>query len=108
MPAASRHFIAFARFRRLLAAGTAMLVVLLAAFAVSPELHHWLHDDAGTETDGCAVMLFSNGLSAPPAPLVVVPPAPAPTLTHERPASEIFLVRARYLWQPERGPPLES
>ena len=99
-------------FRRLLALGAAALVLLLTVLAVSPQLHtsfHDHHDDCtaeNTQDEGCVVTLFAAGVTAAPAPLVVV----APPTTHLRaefsPHSEIFVTPPRYLHQPERGPPL--
>ena len=92
--------------RRLCATGAAALVLMLAVLAVSPSLHHWLHNDTvDDDDDDCAVVLFSNGVSLALDQVAITPPyvvwqrAPLPT------AVEIFLVPARYLRQPERGPP---
>lgn len=96
--------------RRLCAAGSAVLVLALAIFAVSPRAHAWIHDDDGHEEvahqdDSCAVVLFASGVSleaghAPlRAPDEVVLPAPAAA------PDELFLAQPRYLRQPERGPP---
>jgi len=62
--------------RRLFAAGGAALVLALAVFAASPELHHWLHADAGPASDDeCAVTLFASGVSIAPAAIPVPLPA---------------------------------
>lgn len=93
--------------RRLSAAGGVALVLALAVFAASPELHGWLHPDGGTAgEDSCAVALFAAGVSLPLGAVPVVAPAaawlpPAPAV-----AEEIFLAPPRYLRQPERGPPV--
>ena len=102
------------RLRRILAAGSAALVLALTLFAASPVAHAWLHshdDDhadhpATVDVDTCAVAMFANGVApdlgqpALGAPVAVVR-AISPTT-----AAEIFLVSPRYLRQPERGPPL--
>lgn len=106
MFAPSRQSTFVDRLRRLFAAGAALLVLLLATLAANPELHHWLHDNAANENDGCAVMLFANGVSAPVDPVAITAPDLAWQPGSPRPVSEIFLVPARYLRQPERGPPV--
>jgi hypothetical protein len=93
--------------RRLLAAGGIALVLLLAVLASHPELHRFLHShtDAGHE-DGCAVVLFAQGVSAPfDTAMVVATPAIWLALLHSE-TVEIFLTSPRYLHQPERGPPV--
>lgn len=105
MSATRRTFAEF--LRRLGAAGGAALVLALAIFAASPELHHWLHSDASTASDdGCAVALFAGGVSVPLGAIAVVPPAAEWRETLHAPVVEILLVTPRYLRQPERGPPL--
>lgn len=93
--------------RRTLAMGCAVLILTLGLFAASPLLHERLH--VGTPVvadDGCAVALFATGVSVP-APVL----APLPTVGEWReppPAvsPEILLDAPRYLWRPERGPPV--
>lgn len=94
--------------RRLFAAGAATLVLALVILAASPQLHAWLHgDEAGLpKDDDCAVVLFANGVSSPVA-VIAVPLPPVDWQPYAHPAAnEIFLATARYLHQPERGPPL--
>ncbi len=98
----------FAEFlRRLGAAGGAALVLALAVFAASPELHAWLHTTGGAPgDDGCAVVLFAHGVSAPLGVVAAAPPASA---WREQPRvvpGGVFLASPRYLRQPERGPPV--
>lgn len=88
-----------------MAAGAGALVLLLTALAVSPELHHGLLHDHHVEDDTCAVVLFANGVSLPLDPLTVTPPTAIWQTVIPPVASEIFLVPARYLLRPERGPP---
>lgn len=97
-------------FRRLLALGAAALVLLLTVLAVSPQLHTEFHghDDcaaADSQDEGCVVTLFAAGVTAAPAPLVVVAPPPTHLRAEFSPHSEIFVSPPRYLHQPERGPP---
>ncbi len=95
------------RLRRFLATGAAALVLLLAALAVSPALHHWLHNDTvDDDDDGCAVVLFANGVSLALDQVAITPPAAVWQRAALPAAIEIFLVPARYLRQPERGPPV--
>jgi hypothetical protein len=94
--------------RRMLAAGSAALVLALTIFAASPVAHDWLHldaDGAAQADDGCAVELFAAGVSLPLAPISVPLPGETPRAISPAAATEIFLVCPRYLRQPERGPP---
>lgn len=92
--------------RRLLAAGSAALVLALTVFAASPELHDWLHKGTDTGTDdACAVVLFSGGVPVVFDVPAVVPPAAEWTEAVRPAVAEIFVVSPRYLHQPERGPP---
>ena len=93
--------------RRLLAAGSIALVLLLSVLGSNPELHRLIHGatDSGSE-DGCAVVLFAHGVSAP-FDTAVLAATPAAWTALSRPGSaEIFLTSPRYLHQPERGPPV--
>ena len=97
--------------RRLLALGATALVLLLTVLAVSPQLHtglHGHHHDCpaeNTQDEGCVVTLFAAGVTAAPAPLVVVAPPPTHLRAEFSPHSEIFFSPPSYLHQPERGPP---
>lgn len=97
----------FAEFlRRIVAAGSAALVLLLAVLAASPELHERFHAAGGTGThDQCAVTLFANGVSLA-CTTTAVPLPPISWIEHAaaEPA-EIFVVTPRFLRLPERGPP---
>ena len=93
--------------RRVLAAGSAALIFALGLFAASPVLHGQLHHlSDSTLDDGCAIMLFANGVSMPLA--ATAPPPPSADWREGRPVSstEILLDSPRYLLQPERGPPV--
>jgi hypothetical protein len=95
--------------RRLLAAGLASLVLALTVFAASPAAHDWLHldDDAPAKSeDGCAVVLFANGVSLPLDPITAPVPQDAVWSVSLVSSAEVFLVSPRYLRQPERGPPV--
>jgi hypothetical protein len=92
--------------RRLVAAGGALLVLALAIFAVSPDLHHALHDASNqAATDGCAIELFASGISVPLGTVVALPPSGAWQEFVPGWAEELRLAPPRYLRQPERGPP---
>jgi hypothetical protein len=94
-------------FRRFLAGGAAALVFALGVVAASPALHNWLHDTEDTTADdGCAVVLFANGVSVPLGTIAVAPPAVEWSEFARSITREIFLASPRYLRQPERGPPL--
>lgn len=96
------------RLRRLVAAGCAALVLVLALSAVSPSLHALFHanEAPATETDDCAVMLFAGSADCSVACVTVAPVASMFEVPQWRAGSELFLVSPRYLRQPERGPPL--
>lgn len=92
--------------RRLLTAGSVALVLVLSVLGSSPELHRLIHGgaDAGHE-DGCAIMLFAHGVSAP-SDTAVPDATPETWVALSRPETiEIFLTSPRYRLQPERGPP---
>lgn len=93
--------------RRLLAAGGIARVFALGLFAASPSLHALLHQhDQAPAEDGCAVVLFASGVSAPPA-LVAVPPVAAEWQEQSfADATNWFVDSPRYLLQPGRGPPV--
>ena len=93
--------------RRLLAAGCIALVLALGLLAASPVLHGQLHHgQAPSPDDGCAVVLFANGVSVPLA-LIEVPPAPAEWQKQDYfGATELLLDSPRYLLQPVCGPPI--
>lgn len=107
------------RFRRVIAAGSALLVLALTIFAASPTAHGWLHaGDANcaghphghaparqADDDGCAIVLFAGGVALPLGPASILPPTVAPQGVSPVTAAELHLVSPRYLRQPERGPP---
>ena len=108
MPTLRRQLLQAEGPRRLLAAGGIALVLLLSVLAVTPELHELFHhhDRASHEEDGCAVVLFAHGVSAP-FDTAIIAATPAQWLVLNRPeTAEIFLTSPRYLHQPERGPPV--
>lgn len=57
---------------RLLAAGAAALVLVLAVLAVSPTLHARLHADAGRADHACVITLFQHGATPTLAAMVLV------------------------------------
>lgn len=103
----TRHSCWSDRFRRLLAAGSAVVVFALGLFAASPVLHEQLHHHVDrTLEDGCAIALFASGVSLPLA-ATAVPPRIVEWREPRLVASpEIFLDSPRYLRRPERGPPV--
>ena len=92
---------------RVLAAGCIALVLALGLFAASPVLHDQLHHaTAPTVDDGCAVVLFANGVSVP---LAVIAAPPPPVEWGEDivvGSSELLLDSPRYRLLPGRGPPV--
>jgi len=93
--------------RRLLAVACMVLVFALGVFAASPALHEQLHHSPQDSlNDGCAVVLFANGVSVPLA-MIAVPPAPVEWREQVYFGStELLLDSPRYLLQPGRGPPV--
>lgn len=94
------------RLRRIGAAAGALLVLALAILAVSPELHHALHDASNlAASEGCAIDWFAQGVDLTVAakaclPVVAAWHAPLPCVE-----AELHVAAPRYLRQPERGPP---
>jgi len=91
--------------RRLLAAGAAVLVLTLSVLAASPQLHEWLHPDAGQPEHECAITLFHHGVTQPVAGIVL---AVMPLLLVARAAlvpAGPDLVAPRYRLSPGRAPP---
>jgi hypothetical protein len=92
--------------RRLLAAGSAALVLALSVFAASPVAHDSLHDHGVQRGDDtCAVVLFASGVALPLDVPAVVPPSSEWQPAIPAVAAEILLTSPRYLHHPERGPP---
>ena len=89
----------------MLAAVCTALVLTLGVFAASPSLHERLHHDTGACDDGCAIVLFANGVSMP----LAAPALPPPSADwREQPylaSVEVLRNSPRYLQLPGRGPP---
>ena len=82
-------------------------MLALTVFAVSPELHHLVHDSGSPPgAEECAVDLFANGVSVPTAVTAALPATAAWFSAVPAIAEEIHLPSPRYLRQPERGPPV--
>jgi len=93
--------------QRFLAAGCIMLVFFLGLLAASPVLHDQVHQgQASANDDGCAVVLFANGVAVPLA-MFAVPPVPMEWRKQVYVgAAELLLDSPRYLLQPVCGPPV--
>lgn len=95
-------------FRRIVAALSVALVLLLSVSAVTPALHDHLHaDGADHETSGahaCAVVMFAAGVALAAAIAVA-----APQSTERReaiaPPRRLFFPAVRHLRPPPCGPP---
>ena len=83
------------------------MVFALGLFAASPVLHEQLHHAAHlSPDDGCAIVLFANGLSVPLA-MVELPLPSAEWSEQSYPSStELMLTSPRYLRLPAHGPPV--
>ena len=94
-------------FRRWLAAGCGGLIFALGLLSVSPVLHDQVHQgQAPAADDGCAVVLFANGVSVPLA-LITVPPVSVEWRKQDYfGVAELLLDSPRYLLQPVCGPPV--
>ena len=92
---------------RAMAAGCAALVFALGLLAASPHFHEQLHHHSDPSLDdGCAIVLFANGVAVPVS-VTALPPTATGWLESPRANStEILLDSPRYLFQPERGPPV--
>jgi hypothetical protein len=94
--------------RRFAATGCAALTLLLTVLASSPQLHEHAHAHDETHEvagDNCAVVIFGSGVSL----ALSVPEIPRPAITlrlaEARSPENFFAMPARFLHQPERGPP---
>ena len=88
-----------------LAGWLALLLLGGQAAAVSPDLHHWFHDDAGGANHDCAAVLLQKGF-AESAPSVAVAPA-LPSAGDVRPGPDPAVPFVRLPTRPpERAPPL--
>ena len=103
----TRHLRMAEFFRRQLAAVCAMLVFALGVFAASPGLHEQLHHGPqASPDDGCAVVLFANGVSASLA-VIDLPPVPVAWGAQIFAGSpELLLGSPCYRLLPGRGPPV--
>ena len=88
------------------AALLAALVLVLAVLAVCPELHEWLHPDAGHEDHECAVTLFAHGITPALATVILAVVAARFVEAVVTECAALYLSAPRYRLRPERGPPL--
>ena len=92
--------------RRLVATLSAGLVFFLVLAAASPRVHAELHaDHAVPHADGCAVVMFTSGVTAAVAAVLVAVPRLFGRELSRVTVREIFVTEPCYLRQPERGPP---
>ena len=107
MPAADPHLSVSRLFlRRLLAVGGVALVLLLTVLAASPELHAWLHGNAGDADHECVITLYQHGMvsAAPEVALVL-----AALILLARVAAELaalYLALPGYWLPPTLAPPV--
>ncbi len=92
---------------RVVAAGAAALVLMLAILAVCPSLHAWLHGEKHLDADDdCAVVLFSQGVTPALAAITAVA-ATLRVLTEGIPApASLHLTARHFQFPPACGPPL--
>ena len=87
-----------------------MLGLWLATFSltVSPQLHHWLHEDSNAATHACLItQLRHHPLLVGFAP--VIAPAPVPAQPDPLPLPEVrFIPTGDYRLSPSRAPPFIS
>jgi hypothetical protein len=93
--------------RRLVAAGCVALVLALTVLAVCPALHAWLHGEKQLDDDdGCAVVLFVQGVT-PALAAIVATLVALRALAEDLPGPQVlFLATCRFQYPPGRGPPL--
>lgn len=88
-----------------LAGALTVLLLLVQAAAVSPDVHHWFHDDAGGANHDCAAVLLQKGL-AEGAPSVSVAPAPPSSGNASFAPATAAPSAPRRVRPTERAPPL--
>ena len=89
----------------MLAGFCALLVFTLGLFAASPLLHEQLHHATDHADDGCAIVLFANGVAVPLAVPVLPPPSTGWRGQPYLVTAEVSGNSPRYLQLPGRGPP---
>lgn len=93
--------------RRLVAALSLALLLLLNVATVSPALHEHLHAhdaDHTSTSHACAIVLFGHGLVVDAASVDATPPAPS--FIHSAALATTVVVAAPRHWLPPgRGPP---
>ncbi len=107
MASAVNHHPRAPLFRRLVAALSIALLLLLNAAAASPALHEHLHEhevDHTSASHTCAVVFFGNGLVLDATPVEAAPPAPSFTRFAPRATTVVFAAPHHRL-PPGRGPP---
>ena len=91
---------------RLLAAGCAALILLLTILAASPELHQRFHHETQPDRDdGCAVVLFSLGITGAAAAAILVVVAQCLAEKVVTAPAGVDLTAPRFQHPPGCGPP---
>ena len=82
------------------------LTLLLVCAAASPQFHSWFHADDAPELDaGCVVTVFAAGLTVGAVVLVQAARTRPWIVVWSVAPRPVYVAPARYLRQPERGPP---
>ena len=107
MPAADPHLRVSSLFlRRLLAAGGVALVLLLTVLAASPELHAWLHGNAGEADHECVVTLYQHGVVSAAVEVALVVVLLVQRARVAAASAALYLAAPRYWLPPALAPPV--
>ena len=96
---------AFPFLHHLIAVGGIALVLALTVLAVSPQLHAWLHGDAGMADHACAVTLFQQGVVAATAGIILAATVLVFLARVAVMPAELHLAPLPYRLHPGRAPP---
>ena len=91
--------------RRIFATGAAALVLTLSVLSASPQLHRWLHPDAGQPDHECAVTLFHHGVTGAAVEVAVAVVSLLLVLRRRTAPAGPDLIAPRFRWFPGRAPP---
>lgn len=80
-------------------------VLMLALFAASPAIHHWLHADADHADHECAITLYAQGVTTATVGVALVVVAWRLLGLSQNAGVELFLSAPRFLYLPGRAPP---
>jgi hypothetical protein len=106
MPANSHWGVFRLCLHRLLAAGGVALVLLLTVLAASPELHAWLHGNAGDADHECVVTLYQHGVVSAAVEVALVVVLLVQRARVAAAPAALYLAAPRYWLPPALAPPV--